>query len=63
MILNLLLLALFSIDICYYMLSIFFLNKQCWVQKNVDLQTYFFTALLFLSENIKLHLISYIYVL
>jgi hypothetical protein len=29
-----------------------------WVQKNVDLQAYFFTALPFLSENIKLHLIS-----
>ena len=27
--------------------------------KNVDLQTYFFTALTFLSENIKLSLISY----
>jgi len=31
--------------------------------KNVDLQTYIFAALTLLSENIKLHLISYIYVL
>jgi hypothetical protein len=47
----------------YELLSIFFQIKQCWVQKNIDLQTYFFTALPFLSEHIKLRLISYIYVL
>ena len=47
----------------YELLGIFFKNKQYWFQKNVDLQTYFFTALPFLRENIKLHLISYIYVL
>jgi hypothetical protein len=64
-ILNLLSLVLFSIDIkiIIWTAKYIFQNKQCWVQKNVDLQSYFFTTLPFLSENIKLHLISYIYVL
>jgi hypothetical protein len=47
----------------YELLSIYSLNKAMLGPTNVDLQTYFFTALPFLSENIKLRLISYIYVL
>jgi len=31
--------------------KVFFFNTQCWVQKNVDLQTYFFTALPFFAKT------------